>query len=79
MKRENVHAKGMSSVPNVHSVILASMAWRALTHTDADSVSVMDTLGCVKWLMVIREGTFQTSSHQVWKAGQLLMNKVCLS
>ena len=65
MKRENVRAKGMSSAPNVHSATLASMAWRALTHTDADSVSVMDTVECVKQLMVILDGTFQTSSHRV--------------
>ena len=48
MKRASVHVKGMSLVPSVLSVILASMAWKARTHMVANTVSVMDTLAFVK-------------------------------
>lgn len=48
MKRASVLAKGMSLVPSVLSVILASMAWKARTHMVANSVSVTVTLAFVK-------------------------------
>ena len=48
MRRASVHANGMSLVPNAPSVTLAFMAWRALTHMDVDSVSVMGTPECVE-------------------------------
>lgn len=48
MKRASVLAKGMSLVPSVLSVILASMAWKARTHMVANSVSVTVTLAFVE-------------------------------
>ena len=48
MKRASVLAKGMSLVPSVLSVILASMVWKARTHMVANSVSVTDTLAFVE-------------------------------
>lgn len=76
MRKGNVHANRMLSAPSAHSVKLASMVWRVQTHMDADSVFVMDTVECVKQLMVILGGTFQISSPQALRAGQLSMNKV---
>ena len=48
MKRASVHAKGMSLVPSVTSVTLASMAWKTQTHMVANIVSVTGTLDYVE-------------------------------
>ena len=71
MRKGSVHAKGMSSAASAHSVTLATMVCRVLTHMGVDSASVMATAVCVEKPMVILEGTFQTNSRQVWKAGLL--------
>lgn len=76
MRRGSVHAKGMSSVPNVHSARQAFMDWRVQTHMDVNSASVMDTAVSVRQLWVLLDITFQISSHQVGKVGLLSTSKV---
>ena len=43
---------------------------------DAGSVSAMGTQACARKQMVMLDVTFQISSRQGWKDGQLSMNEV---